>query len=430
MSLGGGVDWLESYHITGGKILEGDHTLNGAKNAVLPILAATIVSGRTSRIENCPNLSDVRTMGAILKEMGCKVLWEGDTISVDSSSVDTFVIPQHLMKEIRSSVFLMGPTLARCGQVNLSNPGGCAIGRRPIDIHLSALKRLGVEIHERDGYLECKTKGLVGNIIPLEFPSVGATENTMMAALMAEGETRILNGAKEPEIIDLQNYLRSCGADISGAGTDEIRIVGKNPLFETTYQVIPDRIEGGTILAAVAATGGQVVLKNAIPDHMEATLKILEEAGCNVIREPNRISLKAPNRLKGVKHVVTQPYPGFPTDMQSQVIALLVRSDGSSRITETIFENRFKYVEELNKMGAKIRLEGRTATVTGVNHLKGTRVSAQDLRGGASLVIAGLVAEGDTVVDQVYHIDRGYERLETVLSKLGAEITRRTSQII
>jgi UDP-N-acetylglucosamine 1-carboxyvinyltransferase len=415
---------LDSYHIKGGKILEGEHQLKGAKNAVLPILAATIISGGTSIIENCPDLSDVRTMMAILREMGCKVVWKGKSILVDSSSVDTFIIPQKLMKEIRSSVFMMGPTLARCGQVSLSNPGGCAIGQRPIDIHLSALKRLGVEIKERDGFLECKAKRLIGAVIPLEFPSVGATENAMMAAVIAEGETQILNAAKEPEIVDLQNYLRSCGAEITGAGTDEIVVKGKKPLHETNYKVIPDRIEGGTILAAVAATGGKVLLGNAVPSHMKSILEKLIEAGCEVVVNGDTIFLDAPSRLSAVKDIETLPYPGFPTDMQSQFVALMTRAEGSTCITETIFENRFKHVEELIKMGAQIVVDGKTAIITGVKGLHGARVIAKDLRGGASLVMAGLMAEGNTIVENVCHIDRGYDRFETTLNRLGASVTR------
>jgi UDP-N-acetylglucosamine 1-carboxyvinyltransferase len=415
---------LESYHITGGNKLEGEYYLKGAKNAVLPILAATIISGSTSIIKNCPDLTDVQTMIEILKEMGCKVAREGDTILVDSSTIDTFTIPRHLMKEIRSSVFLMGPTLARCGKVILSNPGGCAIGQRPIDIHISALKRLGVEIEEKEGILECKVNRLVGGRIPLDFPSVGATENVMMAAVMAEGETQILNAAKEPEIVDLQNFLRSCGAEIYGAGTKEIHVVGKKQLGKTTYKVIPDRIEGGTILAAVAATGGKILLKNSIPFHMSSIIDKLIEAGCKVKKGDDFVSLKAPERLTGINPVETLPYPGFPTDLQSQLVTLMSISEGTTYVKETIFENRFKYIEELKKMGANIKVDGTAAIVTGVERLKGNRVIAKDLRGGASLVIAGLVAEGNTIVENICHIDRGYDKFEIALSKLGADIKR------
>jgi UDP-N-acetylglucosamine 1-carboxyvinyltransferase len=415
---------LDSYHIIGNKSLEGEHQLKGAKNAVLPILAATILTGSTSVIKNCPDLSDVRTMVAILKEMGCKVTWEGDNIIVDSSTLDNYVIPQKHMKEIRSSVFLMGPTLARCGKVSLSYPGGCAIGERPIDIHLYALRLLGVDIKEIDGLLECSVDRLIGTDIHLPFPSVGATENAMMAAIMAEGETRILNPAKEPEIADLQNYLNSCGAEVYGAGTDEIVIKGKRKLRDTIYKVIPDRIEGGTFLAAVAATGGSIYLKNTIPAHMSFVINKLREAGCKIIEEENMVYLKAPDRLKAVKAIETSPYPGFPTDMQSQFMAIMSCADGYTFITENIFENRFKHVNELIKMGANIQVDGKTAIVKGVEKLKGAHVKAMDLRGGASLVIAGLTAEGITIVENICHIDRGYDKFELALNNLGADIKR------
>lgn len=415
---------MDSYHITGGKSLDGEHHLQGAKNAVLPILAATIVTSSTTRIENCPDLSDVRTMVAILVEMGCKVHWEGHSIIIDSSSVDTCTIPKQLMREIRSSVFLMGPTLGRCGQVILSNPGGCAIGQRPIDIHLSALRLLGVEINEVDDLLECKAGRLIGTDILLPFPSVGATENIMMAAVMAEGDTRIRNAAREPEIVDLQNYLVSCGADICGAGTDEICVRGKQPLHGTTYQVITDRIEAGTLLAAAAATRGRVDLHLAIPSHMPEILDKLREAGCQIKEYSDSISLIAPSRLTSIDSIITLPYPGFPTDMQSQFVALMSLAQGTSRVTETIFENRFKFVEELVKMGADITVDGRTAVINGVNGLTGSAVSAKDLRGGAALVIAGLAAEGLTVIENICQIDRGYDKLESTLCSLGADIKR------
>jgi len=328
------------------------------------------------------------------------------------------------MKEIRSSVFLMGPTIARCGQVILSDPGGCAIGKRPIDIHLTALRLLGVDIKEEEGLLKCSAKALKGAAVPLSFPSVGATENVMMAAVMAQGETRIINPAREPEVVDLQNYLVSCGADITGAGGKEIRIKGGLPLHESEYKPIPDRIEGGTILAAVAAAKGKVLLKEAIPEHLEAILDRLSESGCNVRKDSGAIYLEAPERLLAVTPMETQPYPGFPTDMQSQFVALMCCADGTTKITESIFENRFKHVAELNKMGADIIINGRTATIKGVSRLRGCRVTAADLRGGASLVIAGLAAEGSTIVDNISHIDRGYERLEDILGGLGAQIVR------
>ncbi|HZK02475.1 MAG TPA: UDP-N-acetylglucosamine 1-carboxyvinyltransferase [Anaerovoracaceae bacterium] len=415
---------MDSYHISGESALEGEYRPRGAKNAVLPILAATIASGNTSRIVNCPQLSDIHTMISILENMGCKVLWEGNDILIDSSTLKSSCIPQALMKKIRSSVFLMGPTLARCGEVVLSDPGGCAIGKRPIDIHLNALRFLGVEIEEKSGLLKCKAKSLKGTVIPLSFPSVGATENAMMAALMAEGETVILNPAKEPEIVDLQNYLVSCGAHVKGAGSDRINIVGGKPLHETVYKPIPDRIETGTVLIAAAATKGKVLLRDVRPEHISAVTDRLTEAGCKVLIDNSTIYLETDSTLKAIEPISTEPYPGFPTDMQSQLVALMSIADGTTKITETIFENRFKHVYELNKMGANIVIEGRKAIIKGVENLHGARVAAEDLRGGASLVIAGLAAKGDTIVENVRHIDRGHDKLEDILTALGAKIKR------
>ncbi|WP_227017193.1 UDP-N-acetylglucosamine 1-carboxyvinyltransferase [Sinanaerobacter chloroacetimidivorans] len=420
----GGVIFVDHYRINGGNRLSGEYELTGAKNAVLPILAATIVTGNKSKIKSCPDLSDVRTMLFILQELGCKVTYESDGIVVDSSTIDSYTISESLMREMRSSVFLMGPMIARCGKVILSYPGGCEIGLRPIDIHLSALRRLGVSIKESHGFLECTADKLVGNRILMDFPSVGATENAMMAATAAEGETRIINPAKEPEIVDLQNFLNSCGAEIRGAGTGEIVINGGKSYHEIEHKVIPDRIEGGTILAAVAMTGGNVLLKNAMPEHMSITLSKLREAGCKIKEGKDFVELIAPNRLKAIETIRTQPYPGFPTDMQSQLLTVMTVAQGTSVVTETIFESRFKHVEELRKMGAKVKVDGRTAIITGVKSLTGARVFARDLRGGASLVIAGLGAEGETIVENIHHIDRGYDRFESALQRIGADIVR------
>ncbi len=415
---------MEQFRINGGVRLTGEYELTGAKNAVLPILAATIVTGNECKIKSCPDLSDVHTMFSILGELGCKITEEEDGVIVDSKPVDSYTIPEHLMREMRSSVFLMGPMIARCGKVTLSYPGGCEIGLRPIDIHLSALKKLGVTIKEAHGFLECTADRLVGNRILLDFPSVGATENVMLAATAAEGETRIINPAKEPEIIDLQCFLNACGAEVRGAGTGEIIIRGKNSYNQVEHRVIPDRIEGGTVLAAVAITGGNVVLRNAIPEHMSMTLSKFKEAGCRIREGKDTVEMISPSKLKAVDTIKTLPYPGFPTDMQSQLLTMLTVARGTSFVTETIFESRFKHVEELRKMGAKIKVDGRTAVITGVEKLTGARVVARDLRGGASLVIAGLGAEGETIVENICHIDRGYDKFEMALSKIGADITR------
>lgn len=415
---------MEQFRINGGVKLTGEYELTGAKNAVLPILAATIVTGNESKIRSCPNLSDVQTMFTILRELGCRITKEEDGVVINSEPISSYTIPEHLMREMRSSVFLMGPMIARCGKVKLSYPGGCEIGLRPIDIHLSALRKLGVTIKESHGFMECTADRLVGGRILLDFPSVGATENVMLAATAAEGETRIINAAKEPEITDLQRYMNACGAQVEGAGTGEIVINGKRSYNQVEHKVIPDRIEGGTVLAAVAITGGSVVLRNAIPEHMSMTLSKLKEAGCRIREGNDTIELFSPARLKAVETVKTQPYPGFPTDMQSQFLTMLTMAQGTSVITETIFESRFKQVEELRKMGAKIKVDGRVCIVTGVKSLTGARVVAKDLRGGASLVIAGLGAEGETVVENICHIDRGYDKFEMALRKIGAVITR------
>lgn len=420
----GGVIFVEQYRISGGKKLAGEYELTGAKNAVLPILAATIVTGNKSIIKSCPALSDVRNMIEILREIGCKVTYEGDCVIVDSTSISSYTIPEHLMREMRSSVFLMGPMIARCGKVTLSYPGGCEIGLRPIDIHLSALRKLGVTIKETHGFLECTADKLIGSRILLDFPSVGATENAMLAATAAEGETIIINPAKEPEIVDLQNFLNNSGAEIRGAGTGEIVIHGRKPFHEVEHKVIPDRIEGGTILAAVAITGGNVLLKNAVPEHMSIALSKLREAGCRIKEGKDYIDLSAPMKLKYIDTIKTQPYPGFPTDMQSQFLTIMTVAQGTSIISETIFESRFKHVDELRKMGARIKVDGRTAIITGVKGLTGARVFAKDLRGGASLVIAGLGAEGETIVENICHIDRGYDKFEVVLKNIGADIIR------
>jgi len=419
---------VEQFRINGGVKLAGEYELTGAKNAVLPILAATIVTGNESKIKSCPDLSDVHTMLTILKELGCRITKEDDgVVVVNTGPIDSYSIPERLMREMRSSVFLMGPMIARCGKVTLSYPGGCEIGLRPIDIHLSALRKLGVSINEAHGFLECTADKLIGSRIVLDFPSVGATENVMLAATAAEGETRIINPAKEPEIIDLQNYLNACGADVNGAGTGEIVIHGKKSYHQVEHRVIPDRIEGGTVLSAVAITGGNVVLRNVIPEHMSMTLSKLREAGCKIIEEDDVVEMISPERLKSVELIKTQPYPGFPTDMQSQFLTLLTLAKGTSLVTETIFESRFKHVEELIKMGARIRVEGRTAVINGVEKLSGAHVSAKDLRGGASLVIAGLGAEGETIIENICHIDRGYDKFEIALSRIGADIKREST---
>jgi UDP-N-acetylglucosamine 1-carboxyvinyltransferase len=416
---------LDSYHIRGGKKIQGECTVRGAKNAALPILAASIVTNSQIELTGCPEITDVENMLEILRSLGCKTEKSNGNIFVDSTTVDSSVIPARLMKGMRSSVFLMGPLIARNGEVTLSQPGGCEIGARPIDIHVSALKKLGVSIEERDGLLICKGRQLKGNCITLEFPSVGATENAMLAALAADGETIIKNSAREPEIIDLQNFLIACGAFVTGAGSDTIVISGKGSPYKkfhgTSHNIIPDRIEAGTLMAAAAATGGKLFLKRADGSHMAAIIEKFEEAGCVVRKYSDGVYMEAGNRLLGTGFT-TSPYPGFPTDMQSQFLAMLTLAEGESLIKETIFENRFKQVQELNKMGADITVSGTDARIKGVKGLKGCRVNATDLRGGAALVIAGLAAEGETIIDNILHIERGYDKLDKVLNALGADI--------
>lgn len=415
---------MSKFVIHGGNKLSGQLRIGGAKNAVLPILAATILNGKESILYDCPTLKDVDTMIEILKSVGCKVSFNNNVLKVDSSTLSTHEIPEHLVREMRSSIFLMGPMLARCGKIKISYPGGCEIGPRPIDLHLKALREMGVTIHEAHGFLECEVSDLNGCEIQLDYPSVGATENAMLAAVMAKGTTKIRNAAKEPEIIDLQTYLNAVGAKVFGGGTSEIVIEGVRNLTEGQHHIMPDRIVAGTFLAAVAITGGEVILDNVVSEHIQPILSKMKEAGCLILEKERQIKLKTPSQLRAVDMVKTLPYPGFPTDMQAQFMALMTIAKGTSIFTETIFENRYKHVSELIRMGANIKVDGRVAVVKGVKRLTGAKLSAKDLRGGAALVLAGLAAEGTTVVDQIIHIERGYDRFDKMLEQLGAQINR------
>lgn len=424
-----GCYFLDCYHITGGNPLEGTYQLKGAKNSVLPIMAACVLTNDVCILENCPDLSDVDTMVQILRELGCSVFRESQRIIIDSKTVNCDRVSKELGGKLRSSIFLMGPMLARFGSVTICRPGGCAIGERPIDLHISSLRALGAEIEERierqEEEIICRGERLKGTVVHLIYPSVGATENVMMAATMAEGVTRILGGAKEPEIEDLQNFLNHCGARIRGAGTDEIVIEGGRSLHGTGYTVIPDRIETGTMLAACAVTGGNLCLQGARSEQLSAVIDVLIEMGCCIRSEGSNLWIAAPERLHCVPRIETLPYPGFPTDLQSAILTALAVADGQGELVETVFESRFKTVEDLKKMGAKIEVQGRTATVKGVKALTGAEVEARDLRGGAALVIAGLAAKGETVVKNICHIDRGYDRFEVALRALGAQIERK-----
>ena len=413
---------MGKYVLEGGKKISGEIDVNGAKNAVLPVLAATILNEGLSVIHNCPKISDLFLTNEILLELGCSVKWEGKTIIVDSKDISSCTVNEELVKKMRSSIIFLGALLGRMKQVKIPYPGGCQIGARPIDLHLKAIKKMGAFIYEEGGYINCTAKKLHGAKINLDFPSVGATENIMLAAVKASGRTIIYNAAREPEIVALQSFLNLMGAEVRGAGTETVIIDGVKNLYDTEYSVLPDRIEAGTFLTAAAITGGEVYLNNAKADIMRQTLLRLSETGCSILEEKNGIYLKAPKALRHVDIIRTQPYPGFPTDMQPQFMSLLTLAKGTSIIIETVFESRFKHVNELLKMGADISIEGRTSVIRGVNSLKGSHVYATDLRSGAALILAGLAAEGETVVYNSGYVERGYENIEEVLKSLGASI--------
>ncbi len=410
--------------VNGGTPLKGSVRIHGAKNAVLPILAATVMAEGVHIIHNCPNFSDVYITSEILKSLGAKVTRQGSDLIIDTRGEMGSVIPEELMRKLRSSVIFMGAVLARNNYAKISTPGGCELGPRPIDLHLKTLTQLGADICEKNGYLICKTKGLTGKTIHLDFPSVGATENIMLAAAKAKGETIISNAAREPEICDLAQFLNNMGACVQGAGTSTIKIIGKKELKPTEYAVMPDRIVAATYLCAAAATGGEITVTDVNPEHISAVLSVLEDCGCDLLSEKDSVHITAPKKLIAPNGIKTMPYPGFPTDAQSLFLAMLCTAQGTSIITETIFESRFKPAAELRRMGAKINLDGRVAVVCGVEKLSGTKIFASDLRGGASLVIAALAAEGTSEIYTPEYIDRGYENFEENLKMLGADIVR------
>ncbi len=416
---------MSRLEIKGGRRLKGEIEIEGSKNAVLPILAASVLNSGISVIKNCPKLKDVDAMVRILRRLGCRVVIDEDVITVDSSALVNWVVPEDIASEMRSSIVFMGPLLARCGKVILSYPGGCEIGPRPIDLHLKALKKLGARIDEiHKGLISCEIEKLVGCDIHLDYPSVGATENAILASVFAEGETYIRNAAKEPEITDLQNYLVSMGVKVSGAGTGVVQVKGVKRLSAAEHRIMPDRIVAGTYMIAAAMNEGDVRLNGIIPGHLHSVISILRDTGCDIDIGHDTVRIIMNGRPKPVDTIRTLPYPGFPTDMQPQMVALLTIGRGTSIVVETVFENRYRHVEELLKMNADITLEGRVAVIKGVKSLAGACVNAKDLRSGAALVLAGTCAEGDTVVNEISHIDRGYEEIEKKLNILGADIRR------
>ncbi len=412
------------FRVEGGTPLAGSIRVNSAKNAVLPILAASIMTREEVTLLDCPNISDAHHMADILEILGCRITRSEGMMHIVSSELHNWEMPDSLSKQIRSSIFLLGPILGRFGRATVTYPGGCEIGMRPIDLHLQGLRKLGVTILEEGGLIHCNGLKMHPADVHFDYPSVGATENVMMAAVLIPGTTTIHNAAREPEIEDLQRFINAMGGNVRGAGTHTIQVKGVKALHGAVYRPIPDRIVAGTLLAAAAITGGEVHLDNAPVRDMVAVLAKLREMGCEIREKIGTIDLKAPKRLTAFQQLQTQPHPGFPTDMQVQMLALAAVAKGTSIVVENVFENRFTHAGDLNRMGANIMVNSRMAIIQGVEALYGARVNARDLRGGAALVIAGLAAQGVTEVDNVHLIDRGYENLEGMLVSLGAKIQR------
>ncbi len=420
---------MEQYVMKGGTPLNGEVEISGAKNAALAILAAAIMTDDTVTINNLPDVRDVNVMIGAMEDIGVHIdRTSRQSVKINASTIGRLTVDYEYIKKIRASYYLLGSLLGKYRKAEVALPGGCDIGSRPIDLHVKGFKKLGAEVDLSYGLISASAKRLIGSHIYLDKVSVGATINVMMAAALAEGKTVLENAAKEPHVVDVANFLNSMGANIRGAGTDVIRIVGVNSLHGTEYSVIPDQIEAGTFMFAAATTKGDITVKNVIPKHLEATTAKLIDAGCQVIEYDDAVRVIA-NKMKLVgTQVTTLPYPGFPTDMQPQMTAVLALAEGTSTVAETIWENRFKYVDELVRMGANIKVEGNVAIMTGIEQYEGARVSAPDLRAGAALVIAGLGAKGVTIVDDIYYIQRGYDRFEEKLRGLGAEIEVTTSE--
>lgn len=415
---------MNALRIHGGRRLTGEWRVHSAKNAVLPIMAASILTEEATRLEGCPELVDVAYMADILRTLGCRIHSGDGALTIDPQGLNRHEMPDALAKKIRSSIFLLGSILARFRKATVTFPGGCEIGLRPIDLHLSGLRQLGVDVREEGGLIRCDGRHMRAGTVHFDYPSVGATENVMMAAVLLKDRTVLSNVAREPEIVDLQNLLNAMGARISGAGTHTVTVEGVERLHGVSYQPMPDRIVAGTLLAAAAATGGDVRLTNVPSRDLYAVFTKLREMGCEIDEEESAARLRAPQRLTAFQQLQTQPHPGFPTDMQAQMLALAAMAKGTSVVVENVFENRFAHAGDLNRMGANVLVNGRTAVVQGVEALYGAHVTARDLRGGAALVIAGLAAHGETLVERAGLIDRGYERLEEMLNALGADICR------
>ena len=415
---------MGQYVIEGGNRLGGQVKIQGAKNSALPILAAALAVGKPCVIHNCPNLTDINSTVKILRSLGCQVYRSGETVSVDSTGITSFSVDECLMREMRSSIIFMGALISRTGEAEITAPGGCDIGLRPFDLHLSAMRKLGVSVAERCGKIRCRCRKVRGARITLSFPSVGATENIILASVRASGTTTVINAAREPEIADLARFLNSCGARISGAGESVITVEGVENLHSAQYTIMPDRIAACTYLAAAAATGSSVVADGVIAGHLAPVTGCLEQMGCRIESAGSRLRITSPERLTSPETIRTMPYPGFPTDCQAIIMAAASTAKGTTVICENIFENRFRHAAELNRMGADINIHDKIAVVNGVDSLQGTTVCSTDLRAGAALVIAGLCAEGTTYVKDIHYTDRGYDSFSEKLSAMGAAIKR------
>ena len=414
---------MQKLAIQGGVPLHGDVRISGAKNAALPILCASLLTGDSLQLGNVPDLNDVATMRKLLQQMGVKIEANGNQVVLSAAHIDKLEAPYDMVKTMRAAILVLGPLVARFGEARVSLPGGCAIGSRPVDLHIKGLQAMGAEIHIEHGYIHAKAKRLKGARICFDLVSVTGTENLMMAATLADGVTVLENAAREPEVVDLAHCLIAMGAKIEGAGSDTVTITGVEKLHGASHRVMPDRIESGTFLVAAAAAGGSITLTDTRADILDSVLEKLQEAGATIQVADGTISLQMSKRPKAV-NVRTAPYPAFPTDMQAQFMALNAVAEGSAMVVETIFENRFMHVQELRRLGAQIDVEGNTAVIKGCVQLEGAAIMATDLRASACLVIAGLVAQGETIVDRIYHLDRGYEHIEAKLSALGAQIRR------